>query len=138
MRDFGVKGYGRVYRCFHTGEDFRDDEVALIHEPDPPYRTFSEPLVHIRFCLRELVRLGLLTPELENRILANLRSLWFGDRTLGLLRSLLLELAPQKAAAIADVLENFQPFRVKYHDLSDFIRERPWEVSPATYDNPIN
>jgi hypothetical protein len=127
MRDLGVKGYGRVYRCFQRHEDFRDDEVALIHEPDPPYRTFSEPLVHIRFFLSELVRLDLLTRELEDRILERLMSMWFGDRTLELLRSLLFEFAPDKTTAIEDVLGNFQRFRVKYHDLSDFIRERPWE-----------
>jgi hypothetical protein len=127
MRDLGVKGYGRVYQCFHEHGDFRDDEVALIHEPDPPYRSFSEPLVHIRFFLRQLVSLELLTPTVEERILASLMSMWFGYRTLGRLRSSLLELAPQNAAAIDDVLANFQPFRVKYHDLSDFIRERPWE-----------
>ena len=127
MRDLGVKGYGRVYRCFNNDADFRDDEVALIHEPDPPYRTISEPLVHIRFFLRELVSLGLLTPTLEGQILARLMSMWFGDRTLGLLRRYLFELAPRDAAAIEEVLGNFQAFRVKYHDLSDFIRERPWE-----------
>jgi hypothetical protein len=127
MRELGVKGYGRVYRCFYEHEDFRDDEVALIHEPEPPYRAFSEPLVHIRFFLRELLSLGLLTATLENRILASLMSMWFGDRTLELLRSYLLELAPQEATAIENVFRNFQSFRVKYHDLSDFIRERPWE-----------
>src|SRR2546426_6706244 len=54
MRDLGVKGYGRVYQRFYEDGDFRDDEVALIHEPDPPYRSFSEPLIHIRFFLRQL------------------------------------------------------------------------------------
>lgn len=127
MRELGVKGYGRVYQRFYEHGDFRDDEVALIHEPGPPYRSFSEPLVHIRFFLRQLVSLELLTPALEERILASLMSIWFGYRTLGLLRSNLFELAPQNAAAIETVLANFQPFRVKYHDLSDFIRERPWE-----------
>jgi hypothetical protein len=127
MRDLGVRGYGRVYQRFYDQEDFRDDEVALIHEPDPPYRSFSEPLIHIRFFLRHLVSLELLAPSLEERILTSLMSMWFGYRTLGLLRSNLFELAPQNAAAIENVLENFQPFRVKYHDLSDFIRERPWE-----------
>jgi len=129
MRDLGVKGYGRVYECFYENGDFRDDEVALLHEPEPPYRFFSEPLVHIRFFLRHLVALELLTPNLEERVLASLMSLWFGCRTLGLLRSSLLEMAPQNAAAIDNLLENFQPFRIKYHDLNDFIRERPWEAS---------
>lgn len=127
MRDLGVKGYGRVYQSFYEHSDFRDDEVALIHEPNPPYRSVSEPLVHIRFFLRQLVSLELLTAALEERILANLMSMWFGYRTLGLLRSNLFELAPQNVAAIETVLANFQPFRVKHHDLCDFIRERPWD-----------
>lgn len=127
MRDLGVKGYGQVYQCFYDQEDFRDDEVALIHEPDPPYRSFTEPLIHIRFFLRHLVSLGLLPPTLEECILKSLMSMWFGYRTLELLRSNLFELAPQNAAAIENFLKNFQPFRVKYHDLSDFIRERPWQ-----------
>lgn len=127
MRDAGVKGYGQVYRCFYEHEDFRDDEVALIHEPEPPYRTFSEPLVHMRFSLRELVSAGLLTPTLEGRILETLMSMWFGSRTLCVLRSCLLELIPQHEATIEDLLANFQRFRVKCRDLSDFLSERPWE-----------
>ncbi len=127
MRNLGVRGYGRVYQRFYDEEDFRDDEVALIHEPDPPYRSFSEPLIHIRFFLRHLVSLDLLTATLEERILTSLTSMWFGYRTLSLLRSSLFELVPQNAAAIEKVLANFQPFRVKHHDLSDFIHQRPWE-----------
>jgi len=127
MRNLGVRGYGRVYQRFYDEEDFRDDEVALIHEPDPPHRSFSEPLIHIRFFLRHLVSLDLLTPTLEERILTSLMSMWFGYRTLSLLRSSLFELVPQNAAAIEQVLANFQPFRVKHHDLSDFIHQRPWE-----------
>jgi hypothetical protein len=127
MRDFGVKGYGRVYESFFQVEDFRDDEVALVHEPNPPYRFFSEPLIHIRAFLRHLVNLELLSPRLEERILAGLLSMWFGYRTLSLLRANLVELAPQNAAAIENLLDNFQPFRIKYHDLSDFIREQPWK-----------
>lgn len=127
MRDHGVNGYGRVYQHFFEHVDFRDDELALVHEPDPPYRSFSEPLVHIRSFLRQLVSLDLLTLSQEEHILASLMSLWFGYRTLGLLRSNVFELVPQNAAAIENVLANFHPFRVKYHDLSDFIHERPWE-----------
>ncbi|HEV7472868.1 MAG TPA: TfuA-like protein [Pyrinomonadaceae bacterium] len=127
MRDFGVQGYGRVYKSFFEYEDFRDDEVALLHEPDPPYRFFSEPLIHIRVFLRHLVSVELLTAAQEERILAGLMSTWFGNRTLSLLRSSLLELAPQNAAVIDKLLNNFRPFRIKQLDLSDFLREQPWK-----------
>ena len=126
MRDIGVRGYGRVYQRFYEEEDFRDDEVALIHQPEPPYRSFSEPLIHIRFFLRHLVQIELITPSLEEHLLTKLMSMWFGDRTLGWLRSSLVDLAPQNAAALGNVLDDFQPFRVKFHDLCDFIREQPW------------
>ena len=127
MREIGVKGYGRVYQRFCLEEDFRDDEVALIHEPEPPYRSFSEPLIHIRFFLRHLVELGLITTSLEENLLTRLMSMWFGDRTLGWLRSSLADLAPQNAEAIDSVMDDFQRFRVKFHDLNDFIHEQPWK-----------
>ncbi|HEX6622202.1 MAG TPA: TfuA-like protein [Pyrinomonadaceae bacterium] len=140
MRHLGMKGYGRVYRCFYEHEDFRDDEVALVHEPVPPYHAVSEPLVHIRFFLRELVSRRLLTEPSERAILETFMSLWFGDRTLPLLRSILLETTPRHEEEVADLLANFRRFRVKCRDLADFLRERPWGASRrAGYEErPVN
>lgn len=126
MRDLGVRGYGRVYELFGQFEDFRDDEVALLHEREPSYRPLSEPLVHIRFWLRELVKMRLLRKKQEERLLDHLMSLWYGDRTLAGVRSMVTELIPDRADKIANSLSDFDRFRIKCHDLNDFLRERPW------------
>ena len=39
----GMRGFGRAFARYRDDPDFRDDEVALLHEPTPPYRELSEP-----------------------------------------------------------------------------------------------
>jgi hypothetical protein len=127
MRRLGVRGYGRVYECFCQHDDFRDDEVALMHEPQPPYRALTEPLVHIRLWLQELGRIGLLTERQERQLLDNLMSMWFGNRTLLRARSMIVDLIPDQEDKVDAMLASFDRFRVKCHDLSDFLQEQPWK-----------
>jgi hypothetical protein len=126
MRNLGVLGYGYVYQCFFQTEDFRDDEVALLHEPGPLYRPLTEPLVHIRLFLSELVEKDILTAAEEARLLEVLMSLWYGDRTLRTLQKLLLAELAERAEIVNALLMDFDRFRVKSHDLANFMRERPW------------
>jgi hypothetical protein len=122
MRDFGMRGFGRIYDCFLQEEDFRDDEVALLHEPTAPYRASSEPLVHIRVALEDLVRTGVLGEVAARAVVAHLASLWFGDRTLPLVRDLVHAAAgPAAANSVARWLVNFNRYRIKSHDLVDFL-----------------
>ena len=37
LRNFGMKGVGKVYQRFFQMEDFQDDELALFHEPVFPF-----------------------------------------------------------------------------------------------------
>jgi hypothetical protein len=126
MRHLGVRGYGQVYEWFCRDEDFRDDEVALTHEPTPPYAALSEPLIHIRLWLRELVKLRLLTSRQEKRLLDELMSMWFGERTLRRVRSMLMDSIHARLDKVDETLANFDRFRVKCHDLSAFLKEQPW------------
>ena len=126
MRHMGVRGYGRVYKCFLEHEDFRDDEVALVHEPEPPYRALTEPLVHTRSWLASLVRRHVLTASQGRRAVERLASVWYGERGLQRVREVVVELAPGRAAAVDGALADFDRHRLKCRDLSDFLRERPW------------
>jgi hypothetical protein len=126
MRHMGVRGFGRVHELFDQFEDFRDDEVALIHEAGPSYRPLSEPLVHIRFWLKELVDREVLTKRHEKRLLDQLMSLWYADRTLTAVRRMVTELIPKKSDEVRHSMNNFDRYRVKSHDLTDFLRSRPW------------
>jgi len=132
MRNLGVRGYGRVYECFLQHEDFRDDEVALLHEPEPPYRPLSEPLVHIRYWLHELVETGLLAPTQQDQILESLMAMWFGERTLKRVRGMLKHLIPRHEDAVDAMIMNFDRFRVKSLDLFDFLRERCWKITKCS------
>jgi hypothetical protein len=128
MRNVGVRGYGRVYECFFQHEDFRDDEVALLHEPEPPFRSFSEPLVHIRFWLLEMMETRLLSPSQHDQILESLKSMWFGDRTLLRVRGMILDLVPEHVDRVDAMLAQFDRFRVKSLDLADFVQKQVWKT----------
>ncbi len=131
MRCAGMHGYGKIYEEFSLHEDFRDDEVALLHSPMPPYFPASEPLVHIRQALNDLHQRGILSHKSRVKILSHLLEQWFGDRTLEKLRSLLFEETGVKYKEIIDnCLGEFQEYRIKNHDLKSFLESRAWKSIP--------
>ena len=127
MRHVGMHGFGQVYEWFCRDEDFRDDEVALTHGPTAPYVALSEPLVHIRVWLQELVKTRLLSAAQEKRLLKELMSMWFGERTLSRVRAMVLALVPDRARELDESLAGFDRYRLKSRDLSSFLREQPWK-----------
>lgn len=129
MCHMNVKGWGDVFARYRDDGDFRDDEVALLHEPNPPYRESSEPLVHLRAGLVDLVARGILTQEGADAVLARLMDMWFGERSLALFRDLILEHNPGSAEELKTWFKGFDRFRVKALDLLGFLDKRPW-LSP--------
>jgi hypothetical protein len=137
MRHLGMRGYGKVYDWFCRDENFRDDEVALVHLPEPPYLPVTEPLIHIRLWLQELVRTDLISSRQKRNLLKRLMAIWFGERTLSNVRAMLANevsdlrstSSRQRRAGIEKSLENFDRFRVKSLDLAAFLKEKPWQVS---------
>lgn len=127
MRHMGMRGYGEVYEWFCRDDDFRDDEVALTHGPTAPYIALSEPLIHIRVWLQELVKRRLLTAAQEKRLLKELMSMWFGERTLPRVRAMVLSVIPDRAQEVDETLAGFDRYRLKSRDLSEFLREQPWK-----------
>jgi hypothetical protein len=126
MSSLGMRGYGRVYRRFTGDGDFRDDEVALLHAPESPYRELSEPMVHIRAALDDVVGDGRLSASARDAVLAPLLESWYGDRTLARLRELVAGVAPSASEWIADWMATFDRYREKALDLIQFMDERPW------------
>jgi len=125
MREMGVRGFGSVYEFFCKQVDFRDDEVALLHESGPSYRSLSEPLVHLRVWLRELRQRGFIKQKDESHVLHRLMKLWFGERTIGRARSMVLELIPKREFQIDESLTDFERYGPKTHALRDFLRDPP-------------
>jgi hypothetical protein len=127
MKHMGMRGYGQVYDWFCRDAEFRDDEVALTHGSDPPYVALSEPLIHIRVWLDELVKTRLLRADQQKRLLRELMSMWYGDRTLSLARAMVLSMVPKREQEINQTLADFERYRMKSHDLSRFLSEEPWQ-----------
>jgi len=127
MKHMGMRGYGDVYEWFCRDAEFRDDEVALAHGADPPYVALSEPLIHIRVWLDELVKTRLLSARQQKRLLNELMSMWYGDRTLSLARAMVVSMVPKRAKELDQTLAEFDRFRLKSNDLFRFVSERPWQ-----------
>jgi hypothetical protein len=127
MRDVGVRGFGRVYETFLREHDFRDDEVALLHEPSPPYRAATEPLVHLRVGVAALEAEGAISAEAATRVLEILAARWFGERTLDWTCELLRETAPELSAERLEAWwKEFERYRVKRIDLQAFVESGVW------------
>lgn len=127
MHVLGMRGWGRVFETFMAPGDFQDDEVALLHGAEKPYVALSEPLIHLRAATAHLAEIGILSPSAADQILAGLKSLWYGQRTLSLFFAIVERTVSASAAPAAkDALRNFDQFRLKSHDLRQFLEETPW------------
>jgi hypothetical protein len=80
MDTLGMTGIGEVYRMYRNGELVSDDEVALVFDPESGL-SLSEPLVNIRFTLREAEQQGILTVEDHAVLLAAAQSVFYPQRT---------------------------------------------------------
>jgi len=121
MRHMGVVGVGQVYEHFaqNKEEDFQDDEVTLLHTPTPEYRALSEPLIHLRVCVDDLMNQQVLSPNAGHEIIQQLKQMYFGDRTLYLFQQLV---AQHTIKNISTYIGDFENYRIKNSDLTAFLR----------------
>ena len=123
LRQLGMKGFGVVYDRFLQEDDFQDDEVALLHGPSPDYLKFSEPLIHMRLCIEDLVKRGGIYAQQGFEIIQFLKQRYFGERTLDLFAETFFRITRQR---LADLVADFDPYRQKEHDLFQFLNCKIW------------
>lgn len=80
MDTLGMTGIGAVYRMYKTGELVSDDEVALVFDPETGL-ALSEPLVNIRFTLKDAEQKGVISAQDHAVLLAAARSVFYPQRT---------------------------------------------------------
>ncbi|MCK9630543.1 MAG: TfuA-related McrA-glycine thioamidation protein [Methanoregula sp.] len=80
MDTLGMTGIGEVYRMYKSGELISDDEVALVFDPETGF-SLSEPLINIRFTLRDAEKQGIITPKDHAALLSAAQSIFYPQRT---------------------------------------------------------
>lgn len=129
MRSEGMQGFGYVYSMFAELADFADDEMCVLHFPLAPYFPVSEALVNVRYALQQNRRRLFISEAAEAAVLAQLRTLWFGDRTDDRIRSILINHGDMSAEQADTLLAWTACNRVKTLDLVDLLTSRPWSPS---------
>ena len=82
MDTLGMVGIGEIYRMYKSGELIADDEVALVFDPETGL-SLSEPLINIRFTLKEAEQQGIITVPEHAALLAAAQSVFYPQRTYG-------------------------------------------------------
>ncbi|MFK4705939.1 hypothetical protein ABIC83_002778 [Roseateles asaccharophilus] len=133
MKHLGMKPWGRVAEMFVADPDLADDEVALVHGADEPYLPISEPMLHIREFLAQADARGLLTSAQVEVITTRMHRRWYGERTLGQLRSeITAACGGRLSEQLLQAIKKFSEFRLKQKDLEAFIESRPWLCQEST------
>jgi hypothetical protein len=126
LRAEGMHGFGFVHAQFERFDDFTDDEMCLLHFPEPPFFPVSVALVDLRYALAQRGRDFGIAEAVGDALVTALRGLWFGDRTEERIEALLREqggVDPRSAGLLLDWLRQH---RVKAMDLAQLLACRPW------------
>jgi hypothetical protein len=82
LQAFGMRGVGRIFAAYRSGEIEDDDEVAVLHGPaEAGYVALSEPMVNIRATLARAEAEGVITPPARAALLERAKGLFYQDRS---------------------------------------------------------
>ncbi len=126
LRAQGMRGFGDVHAMFERFEDFTDDEMCLLHFPEPPFFPVSVALVDLRHALEQRGRELGISDAAARALVEALRGLWFGDRTEQRIADLMREQGGIDERSAALLLDWLRQHRVKAMDLARLLACRPW------------
>lgn len=126
MRSIGMRGYGWVYDQFSRYLDFTDDELCLLHLPEAPYLSLTEPLVNVRYALEKRGAALGMDDCAQRLVIERLRELWFGDRDHERIRAIMVGPARIPGAVADELLAWIEAHRIKNRDLLDLLTRHPW------------
>jgi hypothetical protein len=87
LAPFGMLGIGSVYASYVRGEIHGDDEVAVGQVPDGDQEALTWPVVNLRQVLRLARAAGVLDEQRAAGLLAELRAVYYPQRTTAALRA---------------------------------------------------
>lgn len=89
LADFGMRGVGKIFLQFHSGDLEDDDEVAVLHGPEElEFAAVSEAMVNIRETLMAAVASGVLSAADSAKLSTVAKSCFYHDRKWGHILSL--------------------------------------------------
>lgn len=131
LRGEGMRGFGEVFAMFGRFDDFTDDELCLLHFPEPPWFPVTEALVNLRHALQvQGPVLGIGTAAGQG-VIEMLRAQWFGDRTPQRMHALLCGPGGCSAAQADALLSWLAANRLKTLDLQRLLQAAPWRARPG-------
>jgi hypothetical protein len=104
LAPYGMRGIGNIYRLYRRASIADDDEVCVTHAIEElDFMPLSEPMISIRYTLRDLRHEGRVSAGEETAIAGALKAAHFSERTIENIRAALeAHLPAERAAAVAD------------------------------------
>jgi len=84
LHPYGMRGVGRIFRCYVEGSIESDEEVALVFDPES-CTPLSVPHVNVRYALKAALGEGLIDEAQRRELLALSASIYYPERTYELL-----------------------------------------------------
>lgn len=136
---YGMEGVGEIFRRFQSGDWESDDEVAVTHGPaESGFRVSSVALANIRIGLEEACQRTILHPDQAARIVDELRSVFYPERSWQAVYAIAAEvgLSNDEIGALKSFVAAEQP-DAKRDDALDALRfVRAWLESPDAHPAP--
>jgi hypothetical protein len=110
LAPYGMRGIGNIYRLYRRNAIADDDEVCVTHAIEElDFMPLSEPMISIRYTLRDLRHHGVIVEAEEKAIAAELKTAHFSERTLDHIRAAIAaQMPPARAATVADSYMTFR------------------------------
>ena len=110
LAPYGMRGIGNIFRLYRRAAIADDDEVCVTHAIEElDFMPLSEPMISIRYTLRDLRHHGVITATEEQAVAADLKTAHFSERTLDHVRAAIAaHMPPARAAAAADSYMTFR------------------------------
>lgn len=124
MRGYGMSGCGWVYNKFaNSNYDFTDDEVTHLHLDREPYIYITEPLVNIRYYLKQKISQGYLNKNDVDIYIGKEKNKSFHYRKLDALVDFMTS---KTSASHEEILIDFKKNRIKQIDVIKTLEEHQY------------
>ena len=110
LAPYGMRGIGNIFRLYRRAAIADDDEVCVTHAiGELDFMPLSEPMISIRYTLRDMRHQGLVSAGEEQAVAGALKKAHFSERTLDHIRAAIEAHVPSgRAASVSDSYMSFR------------------------------